>query len=98
MTDRGSSITEQVIRTIGILSKKLVFWKGNADWLTELTSVNKQKYLHNSQVKKTTPIQASKFMNGRIVFSKLQDRRTKRKPKLEIGDSIRKADFKNVFS
>ena len=41
-TAKGPSIAERVIRTIGSLLKKAMFEKGNADWLSELPSVNKK--------------------------------------------------------
>ena len=42
-TDKGPSIAERVIRTIRNLLKKPVFERGNANWLSELPSVNKEK-------------------------------------------------------
>ena len=41
-TDEGPSIVERVIRTIRNLLKKPVFQKGNAIWVSELSSVTKQ--------------------------------------------------------
>ena len=38
-TDKGPSIAQRVIRTIRNLLKKPVFLAGNADWLSELSSV-----------------------------------------------------------
>ena len=38
-TDKGPSIAERLIRTIRNLLKKPVFLAGNADWLSELSSV-----------------------------------------------------------
>ena len=40
-TEKDPSIAERVIRTIGILLRKTVFEKGNADWIRELPSINK---------------------------------------------------------
>ena len=45
-----------------------------------------------------TPIQASKKANGKIVFSNLRDDRVKRKPKFKLGQLVRTADIKRVFS
>ena len=42
LTDNGPTIAERVNRTIRNLSKKPVFGKGNADWLSELPYVIKQ--------------------------------------------------------
>ena len=97
-TDKGPSIAERVIRTVRNLLKKPVFEKGNADWLSELPSVVK-KYnntIHSST--KMTPIQACKKSNERKVYSNLQDQRDKQHPKYRLGQLIRTADIKRVFS
>ena len=97
-TDKGPSIAERVIRTIRNLLKKPVFEKGKADWLSELTSVIKQ---YNNTIQssiKMTPNQASKKSNERKVYSNLKDKREVRKPKFKLGDLVRTADIKRVFS
>ena len=97
-TDKGPSIAERVIRTIRNLLKKPVFEKGNADWLSELPSVIKEynNSIHSST--KMTPIQASKKSNEKEVYSNLQDRRIKQQPKFKLGQLVRTADIKRVFS
>ena len=45
-----------------------------------------------------TPIQASKKSNEKIVFDNLKDYRVKQKPKFKLGQLIRVADIKKVFS
>ena len=97
-TDKGPSIAERVIRTIRNLLKKPVFEKGNADWLSELPSVIKQynNTIHHSI--KMTPIQASKKINEKLVFSNLRDDRVKQQPKFKLGQLVRTADIKRVFS
>ena len=45
-----------------------------------------------------TPDQASKKTNERKVYSNLQDRRVRQKPKFKLGDLVRTADIKRVFS
>ena len=45
-----------------------------------------------------TPIQASKKSNQKEVYSNLQDRRDKQPPKFKLGQLVRTADFKKVFS
>ena len=97
-TDKGSSIAERVIRTVRNLLKKPVFERGNSDWLSELPSVIKQynNTLHHSI--KMTPNQASKKSNERKVYSNLQDRRVKQQPKYDLGQLVRTADIKRVFS
>ena len=97
-TDKGPSIAERVIKTVRIFLKKPVFEKGRADWLSELPSVIK-KYIntiHSST--KMTPMQASKKVIEKDVFSNLRDDRVKQKPKFKPGQLIRVADIKKVFS
>ena len=45
-----------------------------------------------------TPIQASKKSNEKIVYSNLQDRRVRQKPKFKLGQLVRTADIKRFFS
>ena len=97
-TDKGPSVAERVIRTIRNLLKKPVFEKGNADWLSELPSFFK-KYnntIHSST--KMTPIQASKKSNEKVVYSNLQDKRKILNTKYKLGQLVRTADIKRVFS
>ena len=97
-TDKGPSKAERVIRTIRNLLKKPVFPTGNADWISELPSVIKQynNTIHHSI--KMTPIQASKKSKEKEVYSNLQDRRVRQKPKFKLGKLVRTADIKRVFS
>ena len=97
-TDKGPSLAERVIRTVRSLLKKPVFEKGNADWLSELQSVIKQynNTIHHSI--KVTPVQASKKLNENEVYSNLQDQRVKQPPKDKLGQLVRTADIKRVFS
>ena len=97
-TDKGPSIAERVIRTVRNLLKKPVFEKGKASWIDEIQSVIK-KYnntIHNSI--KMTPIQASEKSNEKIVFDNLRDDRQKQRSKFKLGDLVRTADIKKVFS
>ena len=95
-TDKGPSIAERVIRTIRNLIKKFV--AGNADWLGELPSVVKQynNTIHNST--KMTHLQACEKANENLVYSNLQDRRVRQQPKFKLGQLVRTADIKRVFS
>ena len=97
-TDKSPSIAERANRTIRNLFEKPVFEKGRADWLSGLPSVIKQynNTIHHSI--KMTPVQASKKLNERKVYSNLQDRRVKQKPKFQLGQLVRTADIKIVFS
>ena len=72
--------------------------KGNADWLSEIPSVIK-KYnntIHSST--KMTLIQASKKENEKEVYQNLQGKSVKQKTKFKLGQLVRTADFKNLFS
>ena len=67
-TDKGPSIAERVITTIRNLLKKPVFEKGNANWLSDLSSIiKKYKNTINNSIK-MSPIQASKKWNVKEVF------------------------------
>ena len=89
---------ERVIRTRRNLLKKLVFVAGNADWLSEFSSVTRtyNNTIHHST--KMTPNQASKKSNEKLVYSNLQDQRVKQYPKFNLGQLVRSADIKRVFS
>ena len=97
-TDKGPSIAERVIRTIRNLLKKPVFEKNNADWLSELPSVIKQynNTIHSST--KMKPTDASKKSNEKEIYSNLQDKRKILNPKYKLGQLVRTADIKRVFS
>ena len=97
-TDKGPPRAERVIRSLRNLLEKSLFEKGNADWLSELPSVIKQyiNTIHSSI--KLTPNQASEKSNAKEVSSNLQDRRVKQQPKSKLGQLVRTADIKKVFS
>ena len=78
--------------------KKLVFLAGDADWLSEIPSVIKQhnNTIHNSTKRK--PSDASKKAKRKEVFCNLQDGRVGRKSKFDLGQVVRTADIKTVFS
>ena len=97
-TPLGAVFAERFNRTIRNLLKKPVFEKGRADWLSELPSVFKQynNTIHHST--KMTPVQASKTSNERKVYSNLQDRRVRQQPKYKLGQLVRTADIKRLFS
>ena len=74
-----------------------MFQEGNADWLSELPSVIKK---YNNTIHKSTemtPIERSKKVNEKTVFSNIQDQREKRKLKYNLGDLVRTADIITVF-
>ena len=97
-TDKGAVFAERFNKTIRNLLKKPVFEKGRADWVSELSTVIKQynNTIHHSI--KMTPIQASKKSNEKIVYRNLKDNREAHKPKFKLGQLVRTADIKRVFS
>ena len=97
-TDKGAVIAERFNRTIRNLLKKPVFLAGKADWLSELPSVFKQynNTIHSSI--KMTPIQASKKLNQKLIYNNLKDDREVQNPKFNLGQLVRTADIKRVFS
>ena len=97
-TDEGPSKAERVIRTVRSLLKKPVFEKGRADWLSELPSAIKQynNTIHTST--KMTPNQASRKSNEKIEYDNPRDNRQKQRPKYKLGQPVRTADIKRVFS
>ena len=97
-TDKVPSIAERFKRTVRNLSKKRVFIKSNADWLSDLSSVVKQ-YNNTIHISiKMTPIQASKKSNEKVVYNNLRDDREKQKPKSHLSQLVRTSDIKRVFS
>ena len=80
------------------LLKKPVFEKGNANWLIELPSVIKtyNNTIHHST--KMKPIDASKKSDEKVVYNNLKDDREKQQPKFKLGQLVRTADIKKVFS
>ena len=96
-TALGAVFAERFNRTIRNLLKKPVFLAGHADWTSKLTSVVK-KYNTIHSLTKMTPIQASKKSNERKVYSNLKDKREIQEPKFKLGQLVRTADIKRVFS
>ena len=45
-----------------------------------------------------TPVQASTQLNEKLVYSSLQDRRVRQKPKLQQRHLVRISDIRSVFS
>ena len=97
-TDKGPSIVERFIRTLRNLLKKTVFLAGEASWINELPSVVEQYNNTNHHSNKMTPNQASKKSNKKSVYNNLKDAREIQKPKFKLGQLVRTADIKKVFS
>ena len=97
-TDKDPSIAERVINTIRNLLKKPIFSAANADWISELRSVIKQYKNTIQSSTKMKPTNASKKSNEKLVYSNLQDRRDRQQQKFKLGQLVRTADIKRVFS
>ena len=97
-TSLGAVFAERFNRTIRDLLKKIVFEKGDGNWIDILPTITKQynNKVHSST--KLTPIQASLKKNEGYVYKNLLDKREKVKPKLQINDLVRTADLKKTFS
>ena len=93
----GAVFAERFNRLIRDLLKKLVFEKGDGNWVDILPTTTKQynNRIHSST--KLTPIQASLKKNEGYVYKNLLDRRKKVKPKFQINDLVRTADLKKRF-
>ena len=94
----GAVFAERFNRTIRDLLKKIVFERGDANWIDVLPTITKQynNRIHSST--KLTPIQASLKKNEGFVYKNLLDKRKKVKPKFQINDIVRTADLKKTFS
>ena len=94
----GAVFAERFNRTIRDLRKKIVFERGDANWIDVLPTITKQynNRIHSST--KLSPKDASLKKNEGFVYKNLLDKRKKVKPKYEIGDLIRTADLKKTFS
>ena len=97
-TSIGAVFAERFNRTIRDLLKKIVFEKGDGNWIDILQTITKQynNRIHSST--KLTPIQASLKKNEGYVYKNLLDKRKKVKPKFQINDLVRTADLKKTFS
>ena len=94
----GAVFAEGFNRTIRDLLKKVVFEKGDANWIDILPTLTKQynNRIHSST--KLSPKDASLKKNEAFVYRKLLDKRNKIKPKYKIGNLVRTADLKKTFS
>ena len=94
----GAVFAERFNRTIRDLLKKIVFERGDANWIDVLQTITKQynNRIHSST--KLTPIQASLKKNEGYVYKKLLDKRKKVTPKFQVNDLVRTADLKKTFS
>ena len=98
ITSLGAVFAERFNRTIRDLLKKVVFEKGDGNWIDVLPTITKQynNRIHSST--KLSPKDASLKQNEGFVYKNLLDKRNKIKPKFQINDLVRVADLKKTFS
>ena len=87
-TDKSPCKAELVISILRNLLKKPVFSKCNADWLSELQSVFKQRNKTIQNSAKLKPVDASNTANETLVFNNLGDDRQKHIPKIKLGQLV----------
>ena len=94
----GAVFAERFNRTIRDLLKKIVFERGDANWIDVLPTITKQynNRMHSST--KLSPKDASLKKNEGFVYKNLLDKRKKVTPKFQINDLVRVADLKKTFS
>ena len=94
----GAVFAERFNRTIRDLLKKVVFERGDANWIDVLPIIIKQyiNRIHSST--KLTPIQASLKKNEGYIYKNLLDKRKKIKPKFQINNLVGTAELKKRFS
>ena len=94
----GAVFAERFNRTIRDLLKKVVFERGDANWIDVLPTITKQynNRIHTSI--KLSPKDAFLKKNEGFVYKNLLDKRKKVKPKFQINDLVRTADLKRTFS
>ena len=94
----GAVFAERFNRTIRDLLKKIVFERGDANWIDVLPTITNQynNRIHSST--KLSPKDASLKKNEGFVYKNLLDKRKKVKPKFQINDLVRTADLKRTFS
>ena len=94
----GAVFAERFNRTIRDILKKIVFEKGDGNWVEILQTITKQynNRIHSST--KLTPKDGSLKRNEGFVYKNLLDKRRKIKPKFQLNDLVRTADLKKTFS
>ena len=94
----GAVFAERFNRTIRDLPKKIVFERGDANWIDILPTITKQynNRIHTST--KLSPKDASLKKNEGFVYKNLLDKRMKKTPKFQLNDLVRTADLKKTFS
>ena len=97
-SSNSAVFAERFNRTIRDLLKKVVFEKGDGNWIDVLPTITEQynNRVHSST--KLTPIQTGLKKNEGYVYKNLLDKRKKVTPKFQINNLVRTADLKKSFS
>ena len=94
----GAVFAERFNLTIRNLPKKLVFEKGDANWIDVLPAITKQNNSRIHSSTKLTPSQASLKKNEGHIHNNLLAKRKKVKQKFQINDLVRTSVLKKTFS
>ena len=94
----GAVFAERFNRTIRDLLKKIVFEKGDGNFIDVLPTITKQYNNRKHSSTKLTPIQASLKKKEGYVYKNLLDKRKRIFPKFQLNDLVRTADLKKTFS
>ena len=89
---------ERFNRTIRDLPGKLVFERGNANWIDVLPNITKHYFNRIHSSTKLTPIEGSLKNNEGYIYHSLLEKRKEVKPKFKIQDLVRTANLKQAFS
>ena len=94
----GSVFAARFNPTMRDLLKKIVFEKGDANWIDVVPTKTKQYNNRTHSSTKLTPTQASLEKNEGYVYKNLIDKRKKIKPKFQVNDLVRTTDLKETLS
>ena len=94
----GAIFAERFNKTIGDLLKRLVFEKGDGNWIDVLSTITKQYNNRTHSSTKLSPKDASLKKNEGFAYKNLLDKRKKVTPKFQLNDLVRTADLKKTFS
>ena len=97
-TALGAVFAERFNRTIRDLLKKLVFEKGDGNWIDILQTITKQYNNRRHTSTKLSPIEASLKKNEGFVYKNLLDKRKKVNPKFQRNNLVRTAGLKKTIS
>ena len=97
-TSLGAVFVERFNKSLRDLLKKIVFERGDANWIDVIPTITKQYNNRVHSLTKLTPIQASLKKNEGFAYYNLLDKRNKVKPKFQINDIVRTADLKKKHS